>query len=543
MFNRTSPIAAYSRSVLTFLPSALLVLVVGGCGNKTEAPQPARAEQTVQTVAPRKDENPRPAPAPFESIISAMSIPVAESYSAPSWEDAGRIEGVKWTWPHTDTGEHESTMEGSTRFGDSPNPNVGATKVVLSGARTMWQLSHITIANAGDNPSEEAVVQLFGQATVQKVASPCDSDGAGYGDAMYRFERAGYKPLFVRYQASKGASGDSGTVELRIASTTEMLNEDCAAAKQAQATEVMASGLHGVWRCISSNGIHLSWAFDPRGGAVFKEFMTKPIQREADFAGRYKVEGDLVAFAHEWFRVLSVDPFLWEILRQGGRPRPPLDKNWKPRAARVWERMRITRLDERSLAYTVEARGSRNDDTGQVDEQTGDEEVVCDRQTGNPDGLELPSAYSSSASTLRPTPQTATSAPAVPTSGRARVNRVTRPAAPVAPRSAAASMTTSAVHAAPTADAAPRSARVVCPNYTHVMEGVIYPREALKNDLEGEVRIEFTVSGSGQIKDAVIASSSNPIFNRSSMNAVSKLNCTGPGHDIRVHLPIKFTLR
>ena len=96
---------------------------------------------------------------------------------------------------------------------------------------------------------------------------------------------------------------------------------------------------------------------------------------------------------------------------------------------------------------------------------------------------------------------------------------------------------------APAPAPAVRSARVVCPNYTDVMSSITYPREAIKENLEGEVVIEFTVTANGQVKDTVIKSSSNRVFNRASMAVVSELKCQGQGQDIRAQAPISFKLR
>jgi protein TonB len=96
----------------------------------------------------------------------------------------------------------------------------------------------------------------------------------------------------------------------------------------------------------------------------------------------------------------------------------------------------------------------------------------------------------------------------------------------------------------PPPPAAPRSARVVCPNYVQVMSSITYPREALLDGIEGEVLIEFTVTGSGQIKDAQIKSSSHRVFNRAALSAVQGgLTCQGQGQDVRVQAPISFKLR
>jgi protein TonB len=88
-----------------------------------------------------------------------------------------------------------------------------------------------------------------------------------------------------------------------------------------------------------------------------------------------------------------------------------------------------------------------------------------------------------------------------------------------------------------------RSAQIACGNYRDVMSSIGYPREALQNNIEGEVVIEFTVTAKGQIKDAVIKSSSNRVFNKPSLSAVSQLSCQSGGQDIRVQAPLSFKIR
>ena len=98
---------------------------------------------------------------------------------------------------------------------------------------------------------------------------------------------------------------------------------------------------------------------------------------------------------------------------------------------------------------------------------------------------------------------------------------------------------------APTAPPAPavRAASIACGNYREVMQSIVYPREALQNGTEGEVVIEFTVGANGAVKDVVIKSSSNRVFNRASMAVVSQLQCQSAGQDIRVQAPISFKIR
>jgi protein TonB len=76
------------------------------------------------------------------------------------------------------------------------------------------------------------------------------------------------------------------------------------------------------------------------------------------------------------------------------------------------------------------------------------------------------------------------------------------------------------------------------------MSKIAYPREALLDGIEGDVLIEFTVAGDGQIKNVEIKSSSNRIFNRAALSAVqSGLSCQGQGQDIRVQAPVSFKIR
>jgi periplasmic protein TonB len=114
------------------------------------------------------------------------------------------------------------------------------------------------------------------------------------------------------------------------------------------------------------------------------------------------------------------------------------------------------------------------------------------------------------------------------------------PEAPPAPQ---APVIIKPVESAPPPPPAIRSAAVECTNYREVIGSIVYPREALLESLEGTVLIEFTVTATGQIRDAVIRSSSNRIFNRVSLATVSRLNCPGKGQDIRVQIPVDFKIR
>ncbi len=90
--------------------------------------------------------------------------------------------------------------------------------------------------------------------------------------------------------------------------------------------------------------------------------------------------------------------------------------------------------------------------------------------------------------------------------------------------------------------APPSNARVACANYLEVMKAIPYPREALLSNMNGDVVIEFTITANGQIRDAMIKSSTNRVFNRNALNAVQNggLQCQSGGRDIRVTAEIGF---
>ena len=88
-----------------------------------------------------------------------------------------------------------------------------------------------------------------------------------------------------------------------------------------------------------------------------------------------------------------------------------------------------------------------------------------------------------------------------------------------------------------------QSAAVVCPNYREALGSVAYPREAALDNIQGEVLAEFTLGPTGQIKDIVIKSSSNRIFNKPAIQMIqTRLTCKGQGQDIKLSLPISFKL-
>jgi protein TonB len=98
------------------------------------------------------------------------------------------------------------------------------------------------------------------------------------------------------------------------------------------------------------------------------------------------------------------------------------------------------------------------------------------------------------------------------------------------------------VQAAPAPAAAP-SVGIACPNSQQIRADIKYPPQALKEGLQGEVLIEFTVATNGEIKDIEIKKSSNRAFNSVSISSVQKFKCSAQSRDVRVSVPFSFTLK
>lgn len=161
--------------------------------------------------------------AQFSSIIDAVAIPKTSPNTVSVWENADKIKGIKWKWPYYESGAHDSTMEGTTKVGSSKNPNVGATEITITGARTFMTAIEIMIQNEGENPSKSEINKLFGAGRVLKIASSCDQNDATWGDATYHFTSSKGQPGFIRYESSWGASG-SGAVTITVANRLTDLN-------------------------------------------------------------------------------------------------------------------------------------------------------------------------------------------------------------------------------------------------------------------------------------------------------------------------------
>jgi len=105
----------------------------------------------------------------------------------------------------------------------------------------------------------------------------------------------------------------------------------------------------------------------------------------------------------------------------------------------------------------------------------------------------------------------------------------TAPPAPVAP-------------AAPPAPVAPVVAKVglACPDSTRIRQSLEYPRQALQNNISGNVLVQFVVGTDGVSREFSLLRSAHPLLNRAALDAVQRFNCTGQGREVVVQVPFEF---
>jgi periplasmic protein TonB len=83
---------------------------------------------------------------------------------------------------------------------------------------------------------------------------------------------------------------------------------------------------------------------------------------------------------------------------------------------------------------------------------------------------------------------------------------------------------------------------VACPNAAQVQSSIRYPVQAVREGIEGDVIARFVVAASGEIKNIIIVSSANRVFNNVVTQAVQQFGCQGQGRDVWVEAPFSFRL-
>lgn len=162
-------------------------------------------------------------------VFAAQFSSIIDVIINGSWDDTQKIKHVKWKWSYYESGAHDSTMVGKTKVGKDKNPNIGATEIAISGARTMISKIQLNIENYREveEPSiEESVVKLFGKGQVKKISTTCDIDEMSNSDATYQFEKSGYKPVYIHYVSSWGAGG-AGGIDVGVANDIADVLDDC----------------------------------------------------------------------------------------------------------------------------------------------------------------------------------------------------------------------------------------------------------------------------------------------------------------------------
>lgn len=89
---------------------------------------------------------------------------------------------------------------------------------------------------------------------------------------------------------------------------------------------------------------------------------------------------------------------------------------------------------------------------------------------------------------------------------------------------------------------APAVAKVglACPDSTRIRQSLEYPRQALQNNISGNVLVQFVVGTNGESKDFSLIRSAHPLLNRAALDAAHRFNCVGQGREVVVQVPFEF---
>lgn len=74
-----------------------------------------------------------------------------------------------------------------------------------------------------------------------------------------------------------------------------------------------------------------------------------------------------------------------------------------------------------------------------------------------------------------------------------------------------------------------------------IAENLVYPEEALNNEVEGKVFIEFIVSDNGSIKDAKVVRSVHPLLDEEALRVVKASPSWEPGIQRGEKVNVQFT--
>lgn len=141
----------------------------------------------------------------FQSLIDAMAIKTNAVHTNNGWEDTDKIKGIQWKWPRSQVSARDYTMQGATRVGKDKSPNIGPTTVKINGSRSMIATIEVSVQNAALG------IEAFGPGKASAVKTTCDSDSPINLMKVYRFDKPGFKPLYLRHDASWGTRGGTTT--------------------------------------------------------------------------------------------------------------------------------------------------------------------------------------------------------------------------------------------------------------------------------------------------------------------------------------------
>lgn len=147
----------------------------------------------------------------LEPLAATMASNRANDFATPPWKTLYGVPGVKWKAPPEKAGTRLSgLMTPVTPVAGVPR----RLEVTIYGAPVGFHQVDIvaTIKHGEKNAGSTSVSfapELFGRASVRRIFTSCDDDGAVSTTAHYAVEYEGHKPIYVGFDSGVGNSAST----------------------------------------------------------------------------------------------------------------------------------------------------------------------------------------------------------------------------------------------------------------------------------------------------------------------------------------------
>lgn len=152
----------------------------------------------------------------FESLALAIATNRANEYSTPPWKILASVPDVKWkASPHKALSKLQGVMTVTSLEAAVPKTlslSIEGAPVGFHRVEILGSIKH-GVKDAG-SISAEFSPKLFGNASLRRIFTTCDDDGAVSMTAHYSVEYDGQRPIYLGFDA--GIGNAASTIIWRI---------------------------------------------------------------------------------------------------------------------------------------------------------------------------------------------------------------------------------------------------------------------------------------------------------------------------------------